>query len=546
MGSLTVLDLFENSSSSIHLDDDVTTARQLAEDGRRIATGFAQLGLSAGDRIAVWAPNGLAYLRCLAAAAAGRFVLVSINTRFGFDEAASIISRSGAGAVVTDRSDELIGHDIGGSASPIRVIPLDSIAPASFEVAAFEVAAFEVAAFEVAAFEVAPFGTATPGTAARPQPDDPFIVFTTSGTTSKPKLVLHHQKSIAIHAYDIPGRFSYDEASRVLVALPLCGVFGLDGLVGGLAANSEIWLPTRFDAEATASLIERERITAMNGSDDMFHRLLLTDHDLSSIETAGYGRFNSSLDYIVARADEVGLRLTGIYGMSEVQALLALRNPAEPVELRQRAGGDFASAKAAARIIDPETLDELPLGADGELVLRGPSLFAGYLSEGGSSIDADLTDQAHVTDSEGRRWFRTGDLAHMEPDGTFTYLTRIGDVLRLSGFLVSPAEIEEVIMGCEGIEAAQVVALPRPEGVRPVAFVITAGTANPPPQDPAIEEGAIERAVIEHCQGELAKFKVPIRVFTVDEFPSTPSANGTKIQRTKLRDMAARALRSEP
>ena len=103
--------------------------------------------------------------------------------------------------------------------------------------------------------------------------------------------------------------------------------------------------------------------------------------------------------------------------------------------------------------------------------------------------------------------------------------------MRLGGFLVDPTEIEGVITGIDGVTQAQVVAVDRPEGARPVAFVI--GTFD-------------EADVIGRCRLRLARFKVPIRVVGVDSFPSTPSANGTKIQRGRLRELAASLLSDAP
>jgi fatty-acyl-CoA synthase len=238
----------------------------------------------------------------------------------------------------------------------------------------------------------------------------------------------------------------------------------------------------------------------------MFHRLIRHGVDLGSIRLAGYARFNTSLNRVVVDAERVGARLTGLYGMSEVQALFSVRDPGAGATERARPGGTLVSPDAAYRIVD------------GELQLRGPSLMVGYLAEGGAEVDHELT-AANFDDG----WFLTGDLATADDDRTFEYLTRRGDAMRLGGFLVNPAEIEAVIAEIEGVDDAQVVAVDRPGGARPVAFVI--GTFD-------------EADVIARCRDRLAIYKVPIRVVGVDAFPSTPSANGTKIQRVKLRELA--------
>jgi len=208
--------------------------------------------------------------------------------------------------------------------------------------------------------------------------------------------------------------------------------------------------------------------------------------------------------------------------MSEVQALFAFRNSADEREVREPGGGSLMCADAAYRVVD------------GELQLQGPSLFEGYLADGGAAIDDELTS----ANFDGP-WFRTGDLAEAETPTSFQYLTRMGDVLRLSGFLVAPAEIEATLTEVEGIAAAQVVAVERPSGNRPVAFVLLEdGVAF----DTEIDADDLEQRAIAHCQRELAKFKAPVRVVPLDAFPVTDGPNGVKIQRAKLRDQAAELL----
>ena len=132
-------------------------------------------------------------------------------------------------------------------------------------------------------------------------------------------------------------------------------------------------------------------------------------------------------------------------------------------------------------------------------------------------------------------YLRTGDLGITQDDGTFTYLGRMGDVLRLGGFLVNPLEIETHLCAHKAVVDAQVVAVATGRGNKPVAFVI------PEPDNPPDEPD-----LIAHCKANLAGFKVPIRILPVDRFPSTPSPNGTKIQKGVLRSMAEDALDSQP
>jgi len=138
--------------------------------------------------------------------------------------------------------------------------------------------------------------------------------------------------------------------------------------------------------------------------------------------------------------------------------------------------------------------------------------------------DPEATAAAFTADG----WFRTGDLARLDGDGGFTFVGRQGDLLRLSGFLVSPLEIEERILELPGIAAAQVVEATSPQGSRPVAFVVLA---------PGVSLD--EAAVIAHCRAGLAAFKAPVRVVALAEFPNVIGPNGLKIQRARLQDMAS-------
>lgn len=473
------LSLFNGSDSIIHLDNAERSASEIATLGGIGAAHLRSSGVEKGARVAVWMANSEQYLVALAACAAGGFVAVSVNTRYSAAEATDLITRCGAALTLVDESTP---------ATP----PGPTMAAAELLIGDED--------------QSTAIGTG----------DDHFVVFTTSGTTSKPKMVVHKQRSIAVHARNMATGTGITADDVVLVAMPLCGVFGLCTLTSALAAGSTVVMPTGFDVARTAELIERHQVTITHGSDDMFHRLLEHGADLRSVRWAGYGRFNTSLDGIVERADAIGGCLTGLYGMSEVQALFSVRDPAGSPSERTKAGGTITADAASARVVD------------GELQLKGPSLFAGYLAEGGNSVDDNLT-----ADNYDDGWFRTGDLAEQDPSNPreFTYLTRMGDVLRLGGFLVSPVEIETVLMNLDGVLEAQVVAVDRPSGARPVAFVISDG--------PEIDEAG----AIATCRQHLARYKVPIAVLTIDRFPTTPSANGTKIQRVKLREIAEIALR---
>jgi fatty-acyl-CoA synthase len=181
-------------------------------------------------------------------------------------------------------------------------------------------------------------------------------------------------------------------------------------------------------------------------------------------------------------------------------------------------GGKPIAPASKVRVRDPDSGELLGPGEAGELEISGPSLMKEYY------LNPEATAEEFTDDG----YLRTGDLAEMTADGRFLYLQRMGDVLRLGGFLTSPAEIENQLIDHDSVADSQVVGVTTADGsVRAVGFVI-------------LHDGADfhEDILRQHCLENLARFKAPVRIFPLDEFPTTQSANGTKIQRAALRRMA--------
>jgi len=472
---------------------------------QQMAQGLHDAGLKQGDRLAFWLPNKPDYLIGFLACARLGVTCVSINTRYGTSEVNDLITRSGAtGLMVSSAYDGMdtrnILAEIGTDLALINtIIDVDGGSPLVAHATHYSASALYGQAFE---------GRHADGTT-------PLVVFTTSGTTKAPKLVLHAQHSVAQHAMDIAADMNIRSS---LQALPLCGVFGLAQAMGTLASGGHLVMIDSFDAPLAAQLLHDHQIETLFGSDDLVDRLLAqSDAPISypHLKVVGYAAFNAALGDLPQQAEQRGLNLIGLYGMSECMALYARQNIQASLDERRRAGGHTVSRQAHFKVIDPDTGENLPNGTRGELVVKGPSLMLEYAGDPKATTDAFTPDG----------YFRTGDLAVLSDDGTFEFLGRMGDVLRLGGFLVNPLEIESHLQSLPQIDAAQVVAIGTPQGPRPVAFIVCPGT---PPNDAAL---------FEHCT-VLAKFKRPVRFISLPEFPVTQSANGTKIQRAKLRQMA--------
>jgi fatty-acyl-CoA synthase len=501
--------------------DTVISFADLDRLARQAAGGLAALGIGKGDRVALWLPNvpawPILYLACCHLGA----IAVAVNTRFRAVEVADIVARSGAKVLACWPNFKQIDFlAILGEIDPQALAGLQSVILYG-DIPATPPRAIE--RLKLVPFEKLLESPALADSAATP--DTPCNIFTTSGTTKAPKFVLHRQGAIAAHAARVARVFGFNDGdTRGLLMLPFCGVYGFCQAMTNWAAGAPLTVMELFDVERANALIEQQRITYLLGSDEMYDKLLTAkggDVAYPMVRWAGYAGFNTSLTDIVERAERRGLTMCGLYGMSEIQALFARQRLDAPASERKEAGGAPVSPLIEVRVRDPETGKLLGHGEPGELEVSGPSLMAGYFQNEPATREAMLPDG----------FLRTGDLGLTHADGRFAFLTRMGDVLRLAGFLVSPAEIENHIQNFPGIEAAQVVAVARPDGVRAVAFVVLKPGA-----------GFDETGVIAHCKAGLANYKIPAAVIPVEDFPRTPSANGAKIQRNKLREMAAQKL----
>jgi len=494
----------------------------LAAASARVAAGLARIGIGRGDRVALWLPNAPAWLELLLGLGRLGAVAVAVNTRFRSVEVADIVGRSRSRVLVLwpgFKGIDFLG--ILGAVDPAALDRLETIVVYDEGEAAahlpLRLAGKRLVRYADLAATAAVSGGA--GTA-----EDGAAIFTTSGTTKAPKFVLHPQRSLVDHARAVAASLGFDAPDAVMLqALPFCGVFGLSQALATIAAGRPMVLTPAFAANAAARLIDAERVTHMNGSDEMYHRLLdaaPAARPFPSLRRAGFAAFNSDPAEFVARGDARGVRFSGLYGMSEVQALFASQSPVAPAAARALGGGTPVSPAAAVRVRDAESGAIAADGVAGELELRGPSLMAEYAD------DPAATAAAFTTDG----FLRTGDLGYTVPGG-FVFLARMGDALRLGGYLVNPLEIESHIESHAGVASCQVVGARTPEGERAVAFVVRRPGA-------AVEEGDLAA----HCRAGLATFKCPAAVVFLDAFPVAESANGIKIQRAKLRAWAAERL----
>lgn len=482
---------------------------------------LAARGVKQGDMVAVWMVNRLDWLVLYFALSRLGASLMTINTRYRAHEVACILEQSRATMLVLElnfRKIDFPGILSGVDRSAARHLGRVVVVRAGAGGLPETVLGCPTVSFSLDALPDAQ--APIQGTA-----DGLNILFTTSGTTSGPKLVMHSQRNIAVHSQRVARAYGLtDPKACLLAALPFGGVFGFNAAMGAFAAGCPVVLMDTFDGPRAAQLIRRHQVTHMFGSDEMFRRVLdqdAGDNPFPSVRVFGFAAFHPGMNEFGRQAWKRHVPLTGVYGSSEVQALFSLQQGLSTDELLL-GGGRPANAAAEIRIRDIDTGKLLPVGESGVIEIRSDTNFTGYLNR------PDAT--AKVIDAEG--YFSTGDIGYLRPDGSFVYLTRRGDAMRLAGYLVNPVEIEDVLKEQAGIADAQVVSVELDGKRRCVAFV----TMRQPGAKP--DEGALQTAV----GATLAAFKVPARIWPVDAFPTTQSANGVKIQRAKLRELAMEKL----
>lgn len=499
------------------------TYEELETRSRRAAAGLARLGLSRGDRLAVWLPTLPEWFVLLFAAARLGVVVVAVNPRYRVKELVDVLGTSGAAAVVLPTSFLGVDHPallaeavpllpalrhvvlVDPTGVPLHVPPAGPLPhPVAFDDLLVDEA-------------VADLGGGA---------DDLLAVFTTSGTTSSPKLAAHTQGAVVQHSHNVARAFDLHPGDASAIALPLAGVFGFSAALGALAGGAACVLQPVFDARELAGWISDGRITHLYGADNMLSAVLgalVPAGSRSRWRNGAFASFSGGGVTLVREAEELaGVRLSGLYGASEVFALAARWSPDLSALDRARAGGVPVSPDIEVRAADPESGQLLGPGAPGELQFRGYNVCTEYYANPAATAASRTPDG----------WFRSGDLGTTLADGGFVFSSRLKDTLRLRGFLTDPAEIEEFLGTHESVRLAQVVGVPRVgEGDVAVAFV-------------QLEPGkrVAPEALLEHCRGRLANYKVPSLISVVDAFPMVAGPNGEKVQKTRLREQAALLL----
>ena len=489
--------------------DRQTSFAQLGETSSRLAGHLHAVGVQAGDRVALWLPNGLEWLQCFLACAQLGATVLSVNTRFRSHEVQDVIERGHASWLLYWPEFKGIAfNDI------LADIPADVLVKLRGRLTHAQIQTL----------------CQTPIQSPPSHGDHGTLTFTTSGTTSLPKFVLHTQSTILRHADAVANALGYDSQTRVLASAPFCGAFGFATLAGGLFNGHPVVCEPVSTAQTLKNLIREHRVTHTYANNALILEVLQSSTDpadFDSCELFGFASFAPAMGALFDLAKQHNITLCGLYGSSEMQALLAAQ-PVDPAQgdtsVQLEPGGQIVHLTGRVRARDPETGHLVATGESGELEILCASHMSAYMDQ------PEATRKAFTEDG----YFKTGDLGWCVTDRQFVFQARMGDSLRLGGFLVNPSEIEHVIESLPGVSACQVVAANQGSKAVPVAFVIVTARATASAKD-----------WYEACKRRLAGFKVPAHFEVLESFPTVESANSVKIQKHRLREMAQDILNNK-
>ncbi|PXY17455.1 acyl-CoA synthetase [Prauserella muralis] len=470
----------------------------------QLASALAGLGVRRGDRVAALMVNSVEFLETLLACAKLGAIMVPINVRLAAMEVGFILGDSGADVLVFNGQFTDIVR--GALTEPgVRVRHTVQVGDGGYEdgLAYDELLASGPADF--AAADVA--GT------------DTAMLMYTSGTTGRPKGAMLTHDNLLWNAINVLGTehpLSSRDVTVTVAPMFHIGGLGVHSLPLLYVGGTNVILPN-FDPVGTLTAMAEHRATVQFMVPAMWVAITQVpnfgSYDLSSLELAMGGGAPCPLP-MIEFLNERGVPFIEGFGMTETAPLVSILDSAHA---RSKAGSiGRVAMHVEARIVDDDDRD-VPTNTVGELVLRGPNIFAGYWMRPEATAEAFRNG-----------WFHTGDLGRMDEEGYITLVDRKKDMIISGGENVYPIEVEQVLFKHPKVADAAVVGGPDPRwGERVVAVVVPDPAAG---RDPAPEE------LVTWCRERLAHFKCPREVHFVDALPR--NATG-KLLKTVLREKYA-------
>jgi fatty-acyl-CoA synthase/long-chain acyl-CoA synthetase len=468
------------------------TWRQTDARVDRLAAALAAAGTAPGDRVAVMAGNSVPHIEAMIAIVRAGAICVPVNFRMVAGEVAYVLADSGAAAVLVD----------------------DAFAPVVAAARTPEVrAVLTLGAGYDAQLAAAPAAPAWP-----PVPDEaPAFIMYTSGTTGRPKGAVLSHRNLTLHAYsNIVTNGSHGD--RVgLSGAPLFHIAGVSGFCINLAQGATTVLTPSggFDPVAMVDLLERERVSSCFFVPAQWAAIVavpgLADRDLSALRRCSWGAAPASTTLLRAMVDAFPQAdIVTAFGQTECSPVTCLLRGEDAIRKIGSIGRPIVNVEA--RIVDAE-MNDVPRGAVGEIVYRGPLVMTGYWNQPEATAEAFRGG-----------WFHSGDLVREDEDGYLFVVDRVKDMIISGGENIYCAEVENVLAAHPKIADVALIGVPDAKyGEAPLAVAVARDPDDPP----------TTADVAAFCRERLAAYKRPRDLVLVAALPRNPSG---KVLKTRLRD----------
>jgi len=470
---------------------EVLTYTQVAAQVEALAQRLAGLGVRRGDRVALALPNSPDVVVLLLAVTALGAAAAPLNPAYTATEYQFFLTDIAPRLMLIPASGAAAATAAATGITEIGVRPTGDGPP--------ELLADGQAATLQRAFE--------PGS-----PEDVALILHTSGTTSRPKQVPLRQRNLMASARMIAAHYRLSQADVSFCVMPLFHIHGLvASMFAALGAGGAVIAPRRFTPQRFWPQAREHGATWLSAGPTLHQMILDRVGDGGPPGTLRFVRSCSSAlaPALLERAEQTyQAPMLEAYGMTEASHQMT-SNPLPPAGRVPTSVG--VPTGTEVRIVD-QAGTPLPAGSAGEVVIRGPGVMSGYVSNPAATAEAFFGD-----------WFRTGDRGVLR-DGYLYLEGRIKEMIIRGGENIAPAEIEQVLASHPAVRDAVCFGVPDAKYGELVGAAVTL-RADAEPGD-----------LIEHCRGQLAAFKVPAQIDMLEEIPRTPTG---KVQRRRVGEFIA-------
>ena len=502
-----------------------TTYAELGSQIDRAAEGLRLAGVQAGDRVALILPNCPQHIVAFYAILRLGAIVVEHNPLYTGAELRHMFEDHGAKAAIV--WDKISGHITGlpDDIRPAHIYAVNLIKA----MPALTRAALKLPVKKARESREKLEGAA-PGTTSwaqllksppidpdfkRPTAHDIALLQYTSGTTGLPKGVMLTHRNLESNGRMGEAWIQPGDDECIYSVLPLFHAYGMTlGVTIAALCRARLVLFPTVDMGLITKAMKKTRPTILPAVPPVYRRLMDVAKEqgisLQGVRYAVSGAMNLPPELVAEWEDASGGYMVEGYGLTECAPLVSC-NPLNDTRRAGSIGIPFPSTDI--RVVDPETLQDVPLGEEGELWVHGPQCFAGYWKR------EEDTQKTITADG----WLRTGDIVRLDEDYFIQIVDRIKEVIITGGFNVSPTEVETALKQHDSVADAAVVGIPQASGGEMVVAAVI------PAEGHAVDEHALR----EHCYARVTRYKVPRRIVAVDDLPRSMLG---KILRRKVRE----------